>query len=161
MNPDASFAASRTRPAWAAGAVYFLAVFAVGFVVGAFRTTLVEPAIGAIGAVAAEAPLMLAASWMICRAVVRRAALSSRPATRLAMGGTALALLLIAETLLGILAFGRGPALQLAAMTSGPGAIGFAAQVAFGLMPLLQAACDARRARRESMLQSGRRAPSP
>ena len=145
--------AEAPRPAsgWQAGAAYALAVFAVGFAIGAVRVTVVEPAVGAAVAVAAEAPLMLAASWFICRAVVRRAAIPSRRAARLAMGGWAFALLEAAETALAILAFGRSPGQILTAAGSVAGTIGLAAQSAFALLPVVQGELDARRADRRPL----------
>ena len=54
------------------------------------------------------------------------------------MGGTALALLLIADALPGWAGFGRSFAEQLAAYGRAPGALGLAAQGAFALLPLVQ-----------------------
>ena len=121
-----------------AGAVYFLAVYVVGFVLGTARVLFVAPRLGATGAVLIELPVMLAASWIACRWIVGRMAVPSRAPARLAMGASAFALLMLAETALGRLAFGQTLAVQIAAMREIPGLIGLAGQMLFALVPLLQ-----------------------
>lgn len=54
------------------GALYFLLVFGVGFVLGVFRVLLVEPALGQRMAELLEAPLMLAAMFFAARFVTQR-----------------------------------------------------------------------------------------
>jgi len=115
---------------------YFAAVFALGFGLGAVRVLLLEPRIGALGAVACELPVMLAASWLLARRLTRPPALAPARA-RLAMGALAFALLIGAEFALGVWGFGRSPAQWLGALGSPPGALGLAGQVLFGLMPLI------------------------
>ena len=46
-----------------AGAAYFLAVFAAGFLLAPIRQFVLVPRIGEVAAVLLEAPLMLAAIW--------------------------------------------------------------------------------------------------
>lgn len=75
--------------------VYFAAVFAVGFALGALRVTLVVPALGERIAELAEMPFMIAASAFFAWRFVRRWRLSLGAA--LAGGVLALALLLGAE----------------------------------------------------------------
>jgi hypothetical protein len=60
------------------------------------------------------------------------------------MGATAFGLLMCAELGLSVLMFGRPAAEWLASLGTAPGAIGLAAQVAFGLVPLIQKAADRR-----------------
>lgn len=75
--------------------VYFAAVFAVGFALGALRVTLVVPALGERIAELAEMPFMIAASVFFAWRFVRRWRLSVVAA--LVGGILALALLLGAE----------------------------------------------------------------
>ncbi|TIQ73239.1 MAG: hypothetical protein E5X64_39685, partial [Mesorhizobium sp.] len=55
-----------------AGAVYFAAIFAVGFGLGVVRTMLLEPALGPVLAVGVELPVILATAWAICRRILAR-----------------------------------------------------------------------------------------
>ena len=119
-----------------AGVVYFLAVFAIGFVLGAIRVTFVIPRIGALAAVCIEVPVMLALAWLVCAAIVRRFAVPPTVAARLAMGGIAFALLMLAELALAVLLFGRTPAQHWGRYHGLAEQVGLAGQVAFALFPL-------------------------
>jgi hypothetical protein len=123
-----------------AGAAYFALVFALGFVLGTARTLLVPDAAGGMRllAVLIELPVMLVASWFLCRWVVRRFAVAPTAGARLAMGGVAFALLMAAEMLVGVLLAGRSPAAHLALYSEPSYALGLLAQIGFALMPLLQ-----------------------
>lgn len=110
---------------------YTLPVFAVAFVLGALRVTLVAPHIGALAAVALEVPLVLALSWHVAGRVLARWPL----VPRLALGLAAFGLLMLLE--LGTaLAFGQTITQFLTAMTTPAGALGLAGQIGFGLIPL-------------------------
>ena len=122
-----------------AGATYFALVYLVGFVLGTLRVLLLAPRIGEIAAVLLETPVMLAASWISSRWCTRRFGVPSEVRPRLAMGGAALALLILGEVGVSILAFGRSWQDTIAAILSPPGLIGLCAQVIFALLPLLQA----------------------
>ena len=78
------------------GAVYFALVFGTGFVLGVIRVLLVEPALGERWAELAEMPLMLVATVLAARFVVRRFP-ASRRSSYLVSGGVALLLLLLTE----------------------------------------------------------------
>jgi hypothetical protein len=121
-----------------AGLLYFALVFAVGFALGVGRTVLLEHALGRLAAVAFEVPLLLAASWFICRAVLRRLAISAHPAARLLMGASAFACLMAAEVALGALLAGRTLAEHLALFADPSYALGLCGQILFALIPLLQ-----------------------
>ncbi len=121
-----------------AGALYFAAVFAAGFVLGAIRTVLIVPRLGEFGAVLLELPLMLAASWVLCGAIVKTLAIPPRLPARLVMGGTGFALLMAAEFALGAFGFGRGLAEQLALLAQPPGTLGLTGQLVFGAIPALR-----------------------
>jgi hypothetical protein len=117
--------------------VYVATVFAAAFVLGTLRVLLVTPRLGELAAVTLEVPMVLGLSWLVAGRVLRRWPLP-RPGQRLAMGGLAFALLMLAETVLGITLFGRSLAGILAAMATLPGLVGLAGQIAFGLVPALR-----------------------
>jgi hypothetical protein len=50
-----------------AGALYAIIIFVVGFILGTIRVLLLAPRLGETTAVIIEAPIMLAASWFVCR----------------------------------------------------------------------------------------------
>jgi len=111
-------------------------VFAIGFAVGAVRVLLVEPLTGPILGVAVEIPLMLTVSWVSARAVADYLRVSKQLATRLVMGAIATALLVAAESALGV-AFGQSLAQQVAAYGTARGALTLIGQLGFALMPVL------------------------
>lgn len=118
------------RPALA----YFIPVFALGFVLGTVRTLWLAPAVGDVAAVAAELPVMLAASWLFARRVVRRHAMTTTGAA-LGIGLIAFALLLLAELALAVALAGQSPGQWAASLTRPAGALGLAGQALFALLP--------------------------
>jgi hypothetical protein len=125
------------RPALKAGAVYFVLVFLVGFALGTVRVLMLVPRMGAVRAVLLETPVILTASWTICGWLLRRFRVPAFAGARLAMGGVAFVLLMLAEALLS-LATGLGPAAYFASLGTSEGALGLAAQSAFALFPLVR-----------------------
>jgi hypothetical protein len=119
-----------------AGAAYFAAVFALGFVLGTLRVVWIAPWLGETGAVVLELPVMLAASWIAAGRLVRRFDVA-RTGERAAMGAIGFALLMIAEASLGVLAFGDSFAGWAAGLVAMPGIIGLTGQIAFAAMPLV------------------------
>jgi hypothetical protein len=117
-------------------AIYFALVFAAGFALGAVRTLLVAPATGPFIAVALELPLMLAVSWQAWSITARRFPLRSLP-DAVAVGAIAFALLMAAETMLG-LALGRGLAAQTAALATPSGLLGLYGQAIFAILPAIR-----------------------
>ena len=117
--------------------IYVAAVFAAAFALGVLRVLVVAPRLGGLAAVALEVPVVLGLSWAVAGAVLRRWPLP-RPGQRLAMGGLAFAVLMLAEMVLGITLFGRTMAGILAAMTTLPGLIGLTGQIGFALVPALR-----------------------
>ena len=120
-----------------AALAYVLPVFAVAFVLGALRVTLIAPRTGALMAVALEVPVVLVLSWIVAGRVMGRWPVTT--GQRPVVAVIAFALLMLLE-LLTALAFGQTPAQFLAAMTTPAGALGLAGQVGFGLIPLLRQA---------------------
>ena len=119
-----------------AGGLYFLVVFACGFVLGAIRVTFVAPATGALAATLIELPLMLAISWWVASRVVEKLKVAAHIGDRLVMGGVGFVLLMVAEFTLGTL-LGRSLAEQWHDLGQPPGLVGIGGQIVFGLMPPL------------------------
>jgi hypothetical protein len=135
---------SASRRALAAGALYFLIVFACAFVLGTIRVLWILPAMGPLVAVLLELPLVLLLSWWVSGSLIRRLAVPPTVLPRLLMGGLAFALLMLAELLLAVFAFGQTSADFLAGLATMAGLVGLSGQIVFGLMPLIRAQLLAR-----------------
>lgn len=119
---------------WAApGALYFAAVFATGFVLGVVRTLWVLPRAGPVGAVLIELPVILAVSWGVARALLRRWPLDTPGA--LAMGAFAFALLMLGEAGISVLLAGRSLAEHLALYARPEHLLGLLGQLVFAALP--------------------------
>lgn len=119
-----------------AALAYFVAVFALGFVLGAVREGLVRPRFGTLGAIAIEAPTMLLACWWAARWVVGRFGVAARGA-RWRMGALAFGLLMVAELGGSLVLRGMAPGEWLAHFGTAPGALSLALFLAFAVMPVL------------------------
>ena len=122
-----------------AGATYFAIVYLAGFVLGTVRVLLLAPRIGELAAILLETPIMLSASWIASRWCTERFVIPPERRPRLVMGGAAFTLLILGEFGVSMLAFGRSFEETVAAILLPSGLIGLSAQVAFALLPLLQA----------------------
>ena len=132
---------SKTRamiPAAGAGFVYFVIVFAAGFVLGTLRILMVTPILGEAAAVLIELPIMLAISWFACAWLVRSYSVMPNVRDRALMGTVALVLLMTAELALSGLGFGRSPVAFALSLISLPGLLGLGGQLAFATFPLLE-----------------------
>lgn len=121
-----------------AGALYAITVFLIGFILGVIRVLLLAPRLGETTAVIIEAPIMLAASWFVCRWCVDRLDVRRAVPARSLMGMVAFVVLMSAEVGLGAGVFGRSLVDQVATYESPGGAIGLAAQVIFAIFPVTQ-----------------------
>jgi len=130
--------ASVISPSSQAGSLYFFVVFAAGFLMGTLRVVVFEPAVGETAAVLFEMPVMLAIAWFASRSTVSWFAVPARLRPRLAMGGLAFALLLLAEIGISVLAFQRTITAHFEAYLAAPALLGLAGQVAFALFPAAQ-----------------------
>ena len=120
-----------------AGGLYAIIVFLIGFILGTIRVLLVAPRLGETTAVIIEAPIMLAASWFVCRWCVDRLHVTRNVPARSLMGFVAFLVLMSAEIGLGAV-LGRSLVDQLAAYGSPAGAIGLGAQMIFVMFPVIQ-----------------------
>jgi hypothetical protein len=77
--------------------LYFLLVFAVGFVLGTIRTLWVVPRLGVRTAELMEAPIMFGVSILAARWVVRHVSIPPFWSRRLTLGCIALGLTLLVE----------------------------------------------------------------
>ena len=123
----------------AAGLVYAVLVFGVGFALGTVRVLILVPRMPATLAVLVETPAMLAASWWLSTWCCARFGIGRSAGARLAMGIAAFTVLMLEELTLSVVLFARPGGAYLSSLMTVPGAIGLAAQVAFALFPLLQA----------------------
>lgn len=123
----------------AAGAgLYTSTVFALGAVLGTVRTLLLEPRLGSLASTLLELPIMLLASWLLCRWTLRRVPLPPRAGPRIALGVAALALLLLAEYTLWTSLGGAGLAAFVRTYDAPAAQLGLAAQCAFAAFPWWQ-----------------------
>jgi hypothetical protein len=120
-----------------AGALYAIIVFLLGFILGTIRVLLLAPRLGETIAVIVEAPIILGASWFVCRWCVSRLDVRRAVPARSLIGLVAFLVLMSAEVGMGAV-FGRPLGDQLAAYGSLAGAIGLAAQVIFAMFPVIQ-----------------------
>ena len=112
----------RTGPvfrATKAGAFYAIIVFVIGFILGTIRVLLLAPRLGETIAVIVEAPVILAASWFVCRWCVDRLDVRRTVSARSLMGLVAFLVLMSAEIGLGAV-LGRSLGDQLAAFKLSP-----------------------------------------
>jgi len=118
---------------------YFLIVFAAGFVFGTIRTlTSADTPDARLLAVAIELPAIIAVSWFACHHTVRRLNVPPDSAGRLAMGGTAFGILMVAELLLDFALAGRSVQAHFALYVEPSHMLGLTGQVCFALLPWVQ-----------------------
>jgi hypothetical protein len=118
-----------------AGAVYFLLLYVIGFLLGATRELLLAPRFGAVVASALEALPMLAAIFHFAPLVARRFGVAPNSAGRIVMGLAGLALLIGAEIAMTRSMRGLSPQELLAHFASVEGVIYAALLAAFAAMP--------------------------
>lgn len=116
---------------------YFALVFGVGFVLGTVRVSLLVAALGERRAELLELPLMVLASFLAARWVVRRWRVPQGWRSRLPIGLAALALLLAAELLLALFLQGASPGEYVAGRDPVSGTAYALSLALFAVMPWL------------------------
>lgn len=120
------------------GSIYFLLVFAAGFLLGIARVLILAPLLGEASAVLIELPVILVLSWFICRRLIERLRIPATLSARGLMGATALTLLLATELLMSVILFDRTITEFFAIYLTVGGLIGLAGQIVFALFPVIQ-----------------------
>ena len=123
------------RRSFRAGAVYFLLLYVVGFLLGATRELLLAPRFGVVVASALEALPMLAAIFHFAPLIARRFDIPPKSGGRIVMGLAGLALLIGAEIAMTRAMRGLSPEQWLAHFASVEGVIYAALLAAFAAMP--------------------------
>jgi len=121
-----------------AGIFYFILVFAAAFVLGAVRIRIIVPNLGEIAGLLIELPVILAWAWIVCGWLIRQFRVPTQAQPRFVMGGLAFVLLIVAETLVGVIGLRESILEHFAAYGKVPMLIGLAAQLAFAAMPWLR-----------------------
>jgi hypothetical protein len=129
--PDSNTA--MTLLTWSA--VYFAIVFGAGFVFGTVRVLWVVPMVGVRVAELSETPLMLTVVFFAARWVNRRFLAERDQPSRLIVGVVALALLLLAELILGVTLLGLTPKDVFFNRDPVAGAAYYVSLCVFALMP--------------------------
>ncbi len=119
-----------------AGVLYFAFVFATGFMLGTVRTLWMVPRLGVRTAELTEAPIMFGISILAAWWVVRHVQVSPLRSRRLAMGGIALGLMLVAEFTLGLWIRGTTVRGYFAARDPISGTVYFMTLEAFAVIPI-------------------------
>lgn len=119
------------------GFVYFLLVFGTGFVLGTVRVLLIVPLVGHRTAELLEMPLMLIATVLAARWTIRRFPELRTSASRLAIGGIALGLMLGGELAVGIGLRGMSSAEVFLSRDPVSGTAYYVSLILFAVMPWL------------------------
>lgn len=114
--------------------VYFLALFALGFVLGIIRVLITAPQFGELVGVILEVPIMLAAAYAACGWSIRCWNVANSLKIRSVMVLLFLALIFSFEALLGSMLFGRTLADQWASFGTTAGFLGLCAQLISAMM---------------------------
>lgn len=121
-----------------AGIAYFTIVFAFGFLLGAVRVLALAPRLGEALAVVIELPVMLVVSWIVCRRLIARYSVPGGLAPRLAMGGWAFGLFMVAEIAVSVFGFDRTIFQHFEGYLTATAMMGLLGQFAFALFPAIQ-----------------------
>lgn len=115
--------------------LYFGIVFTFAFATGVVRVLVVAPRVGPATSVFIEVPIILAASWIVARRLLRRRNFGFLK--RLAVGGLAFALLMASEAMLASIMLGQSVGEWAAAVATPVGLVGLTGQLGFAAVPAL------------------------
>ena len=106
---------------------------------GVARTLVIAPRIGTTAAVLLEVPILLAASWVIARRLLRDRDLALPQ--RMAVGTIAFVLTMASEVVLSALMRGQSAGEWAAVVATPIGLVGLAGQLGFAAIPALIGMC--------------------
>jgi hypothetical protein len=129
---------SRRASVLAIGFVYFAAIFTLAFALGVARTLILAPRLGATAGVFLEIPILLIASWLLARQLVRHRSFAF--VDRAAIGAIAFALTMVSEAVLAGAIRGQSLAEWVRDLATPLGLVGLCGQLGFAMMPLLAGA---------------------
>lgn len=116
------------------GLLYFAAIFTFAFAMGIARVLFVAPRLGPTAAVLLEVPILVLASWIFARRLLRNRSLTL--SHRAVMGATAFTLTMASEAALSAIMRGQSVIDWAAAVATPLGLVGLVGQVAFAAMPI-------------------------
>jgi hypothetical protein len=117
--------------------LYFLSVYAAGFLFGTIRVLAVEPRLGPIAAVLCEAPFLMLVMIAASRWAPRAAGLPLKGGQLLLTGFGALIIQQITDAVVGATLLGLNMAEQIARFATAEGVVYAALLILFALMPAL------------------------
>ena len=120
--------------AYVTGLLYFAAVFTFAFFTGVARVLFVAPRLGPTTAVLLEVPILVLASWLFARRLLRSRSLTL--SQRGVMGATAFTLTMASEAALSAIMRGQSVIDWAAAVATPLGLVGLVGQVAFAAIPI-------------------------
>ena len=123
------------RAALLLGLLYFAAVFTFAFGMGVARTLVVAPHLGPVVAVLLEVPVLVLASWLAARRLLRHRCLTL--GERVLMGATAFMLTMASEAALAGVLRGQAVSEWATSLLTPLGLVGLMGQITFGAMPVL------------------------
>jgi len=121
-----------------AGLGYCAVVFAAGLLLGLIRTFWVSPLAGELVAVLLQAPVLLAIAWNASAWVAERFDVAEQFLDRLLMGGAALAALILAEAVTGLITWRGALLAYFAAHGESAVLLGLLVQLAFAVFPMIR-----------------------
>lgn len=121
-----------------AGLLYCAVVFGAGLLLGLIRTLWVAPLAGELAAVMLEAPVLLAIAWSACAWVAERLEVAEPFLERLVIGGAALAVLICAEAVTGLIVWRGALLAYFAAHGHSAVLLGLLVQLAFAVFPMVR-----------------------
>lgn len=121
-----------------AGLIYFIGVFAMGFILGALRSHFLVPLTGPVTAVLIELPIILLFAWHLCRLLIARFHLPSDPSRRLMMGLVAFVCLMSGELLIAVFLQDLRVTEFFSTFHLPENRIGLAGQIIFALFPMIE-----------------------
>ena len=117
------------------GMLYFGAIFTFAFAMGIARILVVAPRLGSTNAVLLEVPILVAASWIVARRLLRNRSFTL--SQRGVMGAAAFALTMASEAALSVIMLGQNIMDWATTLATPLGLAGLVGQVAFAAMPIL------------------------